>query len=174
MNYRRDIEAVIARLRDKEVRLQGADTGLTRPRTVIEFPLICCKWAAFSHLLFFSRRQIITVDTWKVTQKNDDASYILNYLFRSVFYLHSSSHFWAWMSLLLTKPTDWFPVSQFLKIRICLSGITGKYPLSSILNYSKLCLTQYQVYRFTKHTVSAKIWQKCKFVNILNSGWAGV
>ena len=45
---------------------------------VIEFPLICCKLAAFFHLLFFARRQIITVDTWKVTQKNDDdASHIL-------------------------------------------------------------------------------------------------
>ena len=89
-------------------------------------------------------------------------------IYISFIYTHPriSEHEWVsyWQSL-----TDCFSVSQFLKIRICLSGITNKYPLSSILNYSKLCLTQYQVYRFTKHTVSAKIWQKCKSLNIFNS-----
>ena len=90
MNYRHhDIEAKLAGETDLASRgccgTKRSDSGKQPPVTtpslsldVIEFPLICCKLAAFFHLLFFSRRQIITVDTWKVTQKNDDdASHIL-------------------------------------------------------------------------------------------------
>lgn len=90
MNYRHhDIEAKLAGETDLASRgccgTKRSDSRKQPPVTtpslsldVIEFPLICCKLAAFFHLLFFSRRQIITVDTWKVTQKNDDdASHIL-------------------------------------------------------------------------------------------------
>ena len=98
MNYRHhDIEAKLAGEADLASRVccgtKRSDSRKQPPVTtpslsldVIEFPLICCKLAAFFHLLFFSRRQIITVDTWKVTQKNDDASRILNYLFRSLLF----------------------------------------------------------------------------------------
>ena len=90
MNYRHhDIEAKLAGETDLASRgccgTKRSDSRKQPPVTtpslsldVIDFPLICCKLAAFFHLLFFSRRQIITVDTWKVTQKNDDdASHIL-------------------------------------------------------------------------------------------------
>ena len=90
MNYRHhDIEAKLAGETDLASRgccgTKRSDSRKQPPVTtpslsldVIEFPLICCKLAEFFHLLFFSRRQIITVDTWKVTQKNDDdASHIL-------------------------------------------------------------------------------------------------
>ena len=90
MNYRHhDIEAKLAGETDLASRgccgTKRSDSRKQPPVTtpslsldVIEFPLICCKLATFFHLLFFSRRQIITVDTWKVTQKNDDdASHIL-------------------------------------------------------------------------------------------------
>ena len=92
MNYRHDIEdelpgrkqltVLILRLLRGQIKGAASPWPESTPSLslgVIEFPLMCCKFAAFSHLLFFSRRQIITVDTRKVTQKNDDASHILNY-----------------------------------------------------------------------------------------------
>ena len=180
MNYRHhDIEAKLAGETDLASRgccgTKRSDSRKQPPVTtpslsldVIEFPLICCKLAAFFHLLFFFTKT--NYNSWHLEGHAEKWWWCIShshYLFNlSFIYTHPRISAHEWVSYWQSPQT----VSQFLKIRICLSGITDKYPLSSILNYSKLCLTQYQVYRFTKHTVSAKIWQKCKFWNIFKSG----